>query len=115
NGWTPLKEASHYGHLDIVQLLIDSGANVNSHDKQGWTTLHAAVSEGYANVEDLLLARGADFSIRDNQDRTPYDLIADKGDPGVGVFLSEQVADSTSQLVDDTANAIPSTISLQNA
>ena len=30
NGWTPLMEASFYGHADIVQTLIEAKAQVNA-------------------------------------------------------------------------------------
>ena len=33
NGWTPLKAAALYGFADIVQYLVDNGANVNIADK----------------------------------------------------------------------------------
>jgi ankyrin repeat protein len=94
NGWTPLKTASHFGHLDVVRFLIDSGADLNSHDNQGWTPLHAAHSEGHLDVVELLLARGADFSLRDDLFDLPE--IAEIGNPGVGDFPFEQVADSMS-------------------
>ncbi|KAN0127453.1 Ankyrin repeat-containing domain protein, partial [Lactarius tabidus] len=113
NGGTPLKTASHFGHLDVVRFLIDSGADLNSQDNQGWTPLHAAQSEGHLDVEELLLARGADFSIRDDLFDLP-EIIAESGNPGVGDFPFEQVADSMSLLVDGAANTTPSTISLQD-
>lgn len=34
------------GHLDFIQLLIDSGANVNLADKYGQTALHTSVVNG---------------------------------------------------------------------
>src|SRR6266702_8125596 len=32
--------------LDVVRLLIDSSADVNSHDNEGWTPLHSASRQG---------------------------------------------------------------------
>ena len=32
NGYTPLMRATRYNHVDIVQLLLDHGANINSFD-----------------------------------------------------------------------------------
>jgi ankyrin repeat protein len=115
NGWTPLKTASHYGHLDVVQLLIDSGADLNPHDNQGWTPLHAAAYNGHLDVVELLLSRGACFSIRDDGDRTALDLASENGNSEVANFLFEHMAASVSPLVDDVANAIPSTDIRQNA
>ena len=33
--WTPLMAAAEYGHLDIVKLLLNQGANVNYMDTFG--------------------------------------------------------------------------------
>lgn len=32
NGWTPLKSAANEGHLDVAQLLLEKGANINGQD-----------------------------------------------------------------------------------
>ena len=29
NGWTPLMQASQEGHVDVVNVLLDHGANAN--------------------------------------------------------------------------------------
>lgn len=43
DGATPLMFAAIGGHLQIAQLLIDKGANVDSQDKiSGWTALMQA-------------------------------------------------------------------------
>ena len=38
-GWTLLLQAVAGGHKEIVELLIDNGADVNGKDKLGWTPL----------------------------------------------------------------------------
>jgi ankyrin repeat protein len=29
-GWTPLHEASYYGHIEVVRLLLDRGADIQA-------------------------------------------------------------------------------------
>ena len=63
-GWTALLEAivlSDGGpkHQQIVQLLIDHGADVNIADKEGVTPLQHARTHGYAEIEGMLVQAGA--------------------------------------------------------
>lgn len=37
DGWTPLYNASYEGHTEIVQLLVDNGADPNIKDEDGRT------------------------------------------------------------------------------
>lgn len=39
NGWTPLHEGARGGHLDVVKLLVDNGADVNHKTSNGATVL----------------------------------------------------------------------------
>ncbi|XP_057319556.1 tonsoku-like protein [Microplitis mediator] len=66
-GWTPLHEAANFGHIEIAQLLIEHGANLN--DPGGAqcgnvTPLHDAASCGHFSMMNLLIERGADISLR---------------------------------------------------
>ena len=38
NGWTPLHTAVRWGRKEIVEMLIDAGADVRLGDKDGWDT-----------------------------------------------------------------------------
>ncbi len=40
NMWTPLHCAASQGHLSIVELLVDKGANVMAQTRELATTLH---------------------------------------------------------------------------
>ena len=42
NGTTPLHHASSIGNTEVVQLLIDNGANINAKNNFGSTPLHYA-------------------------------------------------------------------------
>ena len=43
---TSLHEAAEAGHLDVVRLLLERGANVEAKDAAGETPLHLAVAQG---------------------------------------------------------------------
>jgi uncharacterized protein len=63
-GWTALLEAIMLGNGDkqyqqIVDLLIQAGANVNLADREGVTPLAHAQARGYKTIENALLAAAA--------------------------------------------------------
>ena len=46
-GWTPLLLACYGGHLDVVQWLIEQGADTEAKDDYGRTPLHLACEGGH--------------------------------------------------------------------
>ena len=50
--------AAFHGHADIVKLLLEKGANVNSIGKGGVTALRIAEQRGHAHIVDILRAAG---------------------------------------------------------
>lgn len=64
DGWcgtfgTALQAASHQGHLDVVQVLLQRGANVNHESGIYGTALVAAARRGQSDVCKFLLENGA--------------------------------------------------------
>jgi len=57
--------------LQIVQLLILNGANVNARTGGGKTPLHVACASGFTSVVEFLLGQDADIESRDNNGWTP--------------------------------------------
>lgn len=60
NVWdqTPLHHCTSQGHLDVMLLLLDSGACVNATDHQNLTPLHQAVIHSNKHAAELLLCYG---------------------------------------------------------
>jgi ankyrin repeat protein len=55
-------------HPDVVRLLIEAGANLQSHTKKGFTALHFATREGDLESTRQLLAAGVSVNIRSQPD-----------------------------------------------
>ena len=72
--------AAQIGHVDIVRVLFEHNAEVNSQSNIGWTPLHHAVQGGTVSKSDpsrvvrLLLEHGANANARDIEHRTPLHL-----------------------------------------
>lgn len=73
--WPPLG----FGRKDVVEHLLQTGANVHARDDGGLIPLHNACSFGHAEVVSLLLCHGADPNARDNWNYTPLHEAAIKG------------------------------------
>lgn len=50
------------GHLEVVKLLVASGAEVDCKDKKAYTPLHAAASSGMSSTVHYLLSLGVNVS-----------------------------------------------------
>lgn len=66
--WTPLFWAAQEGHTEIVDVLLDAGANVNFADPGDFTPLKQAIGESHTDTAEHLLLRGADISHRCQSD-----------------------------------------------
>ena len=64
-----------HGQAEVVQLLIENGAEVNIKSGDGATPLHSAAFLGRADVAKLLLGNGADIKARNNDGATPVDVL----------------------------------------
>jgi ankyrin repeat protein len=64
--FTPLIHAANAGHIEVVKLLIEGGADVNARDESrlGNTAIREAARDGTREMIALLLDAGADPTIR---------------------------------------------------
>lgn len=54
--WTPLHIASVDGHLQVVELLVAAGAEINKPDVSGWTAREHAALRGHMDIAEFLAA-----------------------------------------------------------
>ena len=71
SGRTPLYFAVENSDCEVVEQLLDRGADVNVQEKTGNTPLHFAAISNASEVVELLLERGAYVNAQDNGGTTP--------------------------------------------
>ena len=66
----------HTVSIEIVELLISKGADVNGKGNHGETPLHIAASGGQKEVAELLISKGADVNGKNGAESTPLHYAA---------------------------------------
>jgi ankyrin repeat protein len=110
DSWTALIWASRFGSIDAINLLLDSGADINlpgsTEDNWDATPLQHAILQRQPAVVRLLLDRGADLNrgAGPGKSLTPLLLAAGDTDPAILKLLLAHGADPT---VEDQNGATP--------
>lgn len=91
-GITALNYASGAGKHQMVQFLIDKGANVHDKDEYGYTALHVASMNGKNEVVQLLIEKGADVHAKDQYGYTALHVAGMDGKHEVVQCLIEKGA-----------------------
>ncbi|MHA7841004.1 MAG: ankyrin repeat domain-containing protein, partial [Gammaproteobacteria bacterium] len=93
-GRTAFLLAAERGHLEVLQLLQEKGADIHSMDEKGNNALHlaSAVSGDVSTVSWLLGLKGCDIESRGRYGRTAFLCAAHKGQLKVLKFLQGQGA-----------------------
>lgn len=119
NGCTPLMYAAGQNNLQMIQALLDHGADINVQDFRGRTALwvvsnakvcHIRFDDQYKETARFLLERGADPDIVDHEGKTPLHL-ASLADPKATRVLLEHHANVN--LKDNSGN-LPLQIALDS-
>lgn len=76
NGRRPLNWAAFDNRTDIIQVLIDAGADVNATNLSGFTPLHHAAESGSLEAAELLLKQGAKLELKAKNGYSPAEVAA---------------------------------------
>ncbi len=102
---TPLAKALRLENIEIVQLLLESGADVNRQNAFGWSVMHLAahqLEKGERTFYELLLKHNPNMNVQNYKKQTPF-MIAVKYDTSRSIAnLIKQGADINAE--DENAN-----------
>lgn len=76
---SPLMWSAYFGHLGVVRMLLEKGADPNHLDSKGGSALHAVCAAGHQEVFDLLITAGARYEQRTAHGTTALIIAARSG------------------------------------
>lgn len=92
-GWAPLHLAAKYGLVEIINVLIKFGADINIRKLDSRVPLHVATMFKRVEAVDVLLKHGADIEAKDRDGRTALHMAAYEGFTDVVKKLIEYGSD----------------------
>jgi ankyrin repeat protein len=103
DGETPLHVASMCGHNDLVEWLLEKGADHTIYNNSNNTPLHLAATNDHTTILQRLIAAGADLEARPEDGFNPLMLACRNGNDSTVRALLEAGADLYA--VDENATA----------
>lgn len=89
DGFAPVALAAFFGHPEVVQALIEAGADLNAQARNPMkvAAIHAAVSARNAGIVEMLLHNGADPNLQQQEGLTPLRAAVESKDEGIAALL----------------------------
>ncbi|CAM9363327.1 unnamed protein product, partial [Scytosiphon promiscuus] len=91
---TGLIIAARKGNVEVVQTLLDAGADLGARDSAGGTALHAATLRRRVHVGRVLLEAGSDCNALDQGNNTPLHMLASAASGEGGPCVVERGVDA---------------------
>ncbi|MCH6552518.1 MAG: ankyrin repeat domain-containing protein, partial [Planctomycetes bacterium] len=92
-GETALNRAAHWGHPEMIEVLLSAGADINARARFDTTPVHFAVRQSDPAIVRLLATRGANVDAMDEFGVTPLHDAARAGEVGLTKALLSAGAD----------------------
>ena len=104
-GITPVFNAIKNNNFEIVNLLIDHGADLNIQDEEGYTPAFYAVQNSGLKILEFLIEHGVDLNVQDKQSNTLICHIAEMKRNAFNIVSSIRINESIFHfLVDNGAS-----------
>ncbi|KAJ9601260.1 hypothetical protein L9F63_000555 [Diploptera punctata] len=100
---TALLLAADLGSHDVVELLLEHGAEVDKSDSDYRSPLMRAAARGHMKVAEFLVQHGANINARDSRGRTAVLLAAEEGHHEVTELVLQHGADVNISGMHDTS------------
>jgi len=75
----PVHAAATQGDREMMQLLLERGADPNARQQMDYTPLHSSAGRGDHETARLLVSRGADAHAKSSDGKTPADVARERG------------------------------------
>lgn len=113
DGFQPIGLAAFFGHTDIVEYLIEQGAEIDAPSQNNMRVrpLHSAVANKRVDIVKLLIDHGADVNSTQADDFTPLHEAAQNGLLDVAQWLIERGAHVNPRL--SSNNKTPLTLAIE--
>jgi hypothetical protein len=108
NGFSAILTATMLNQYEILKVLIDSGADIDSTDDEGWSALHWACNEdgGHLNIVLLLINSGIDINHNDNNGSNALLVATEFGHIKIIEYLIDNGIDVNTKNVSHGATAL---------
>jgi ankyrin repeat protein len=87
----PILEAAAKGHMGVIRLLLENGANINQENKYGRNALFVASENGQETAVRILIEAGA--CVNNEGGMTPIQVASEGGHKGIVEMLIKAGAD----------------------
>ncbi|KAI7975791.1 hypothetical protein EIK77_005541 [Talaromyces pinophilus] len=112
---TALIVAAENGHADVVQFLIEKGANLEAQDYDDRTALYAAAESGHEAVVKVLLEKGANKDGPEGPLYSPLGMAVENGHSAVAKLLLHNGANPEGTLDEYGKTALLSAVDMGDA
>lgn len=111
-GWTPLHYAATGGHLEMIKLLLDEHAYIDTESPNKSTPLMMAAEYGSEAAVKLLLQEGADTTVKNQLGLNAADFAAKAERMDLARYLDKLANEGVNPVTGDAAPALKMTTNM---